>query len=140
MTQQIRTISRANGLRRLTTIIAYHNRGNRSLEDRASVRSWSSKKIPSTILPMVPRKTSRHVDHDFQSLLDSRLRYIYIYVRVRTFLLINLLLRKYVSLVTQQNISRRRVLAVARKSYSCAQVAFTPSTYLFNYTEPFKKK
>jgi len=43
MTQQIRTISRANGLRRLTIIIAYHNRG--IIARRSIMQLFRSSKI-----------------------------------------------------------------------------------------------
>lgn len=112
MTQQIRTISRANGLRRLTTIIAYHNRGNRCPRiDRASLPDLSIlEKTPSTILPMVPKESFASRGSRF-SITVFRLTHAK-HTRARTctfFLLINLLLHKYVSLAAQRNILRRRV-------------------------------
>jgi len=73
MTQQIRTISRANGLRRLTIIIAYHNRGNIARRSSTHLHTFPSRssKFPRRILPLISRKASRHVDQRFSTAVGN---------------------------------------------------------------------
>ncbi|KAL6264321.1 hypothetical protein P5V15_004430 [Pogonomyrmex californicus] len=66
MTQQIRTISRANGLRRLTIITAYHNRG--TVARRSNPHPSLDLEPPSSLDDIAngcQRKVSRHVDQQF---------------------------------------------------------------------------
>lgn len=102
MTQQIRTISRANGLRSLMIIIAYHNRG---------IITQRSSKVSRSL-----RNSLDDIANDLKESFASRGSRFSIAIRITLsrrlcvnifshahFLLINLLLHKYVSLAAQRN-------------------------------------
>lgn len=103
MTQQIRTISRANGLRSLTIIIAYHNRGiitRRSIRVTRSLRN-SLDDIANDFKESFASRGSRFSIAIGITLSRHLCKYI---LSCPHFLLINLLLHKYVSLAAQRNI------------------------------------
>jgi len=129
MTQQIRTISRANGLRHLINYYSVsQSRDYCSEIEPISPRSRSSK-FPRRYCQQFQGKLRVTWLTIFDRCQNNTSRHSHVNILLYTFLLITLLLHKYVSLAAQRYIFHRRIYRYS-KNYNAYKLHLPFTSYL----------